>query len=105
MACVTWSAGALRDYGRAVIIGERTFGKGLVQYYFPMGDGSGLKLTVAKYLTPKSYDISKDGGLNPDIRCKDYPHGELMSAAQPTPQLNAAAHTFKVVWISTVNTQ
>ena len=70
-------AGALRDYGRAVIIGERTFGKGLVQYYFPMADGSGLKLTVAKYLTPKSYDISKDGGLNPDIRCKDYPHGEL----------------------------
>lgn len=68
--------GALHDYGRAVMIGERTFGKGLVQYYFPLGDGSGLKLTVAKYLTPKSYDISRDGGLSPDILCRDYPHGK-----------------------------
>lgn len=71
------STGALHDYGRAVIVGERTFGKGLVQYYFPLGDGSGLKLTVAKYLTPKNYDISRNGGLNPDILCKDYPHGRL----------------------------
>ena len=68
--------GALRDHGRAIMMGERTFGKGVVQYFFPMGDGSGLKLTVAKYLTPKMYDISKSGGLAPDIYCKDYPHGE-----------------------------
>ncbi|WIA08921.1 hypothetical protein OEZ85_008338 [Tetradesmus obliquus] len=68
-------AGGLRDYNRAVIVGERTFGKGLVQYYFPMGDGSGLKLTAAKYLTPKAYDITKFGGLTPDFACKDYPHG------------------------------
>jgi hypothetical protein len=70
------AAGGLSDQGRAVIMGERTFGKGVVQYFFPMGDGSGLKLTVAKYLTPKMYDISKNGGLTPDITCKDYPHGE-----------------------------
>jgi hypothetical protein len=50
--------------------------QGLVQYYFPMGDGSGLKLTAAKYLTPKAYDITKFGGLTPDFACKDYPHGE-----------------------------
>eukprot|EP00882_Tetradesmus_deserticola_P003170 GHRQ01003361.1.p2 GENE.GHRQ01003361.1~~GHRQ01003361.1.p2 ORF type:complete len:167 (+),score=83.83 GHRQ01003361.1:3-503(+) len=68
-------AGGLRDHNRAVIVGERTFGKGLVQYYFPMGDGSGLKLTAAKYLTPKAYDITKFGGLTPDVACKDYPHG------------------------------
>jgi C-terminal processing protease CtpA/Prc len=49
--------------------------QGLVQYYFPMGDGSGLKLTAAKYLTPKAYDITKFGGLTPDFACKDYPHG------------------------------
>jgi C-terminal processing protease CtpA/Prc len=51
------------------------FLQGLVQYYFPMGDGSGLKLTAAKYLTPKAYDITKFGGLTPDFACKDYPHG------------------------------
>ncbi|KAF8072837.1 CBR1 [Scenedesmus sp. PABB004] len=69
-------AGALRDYGRATLIGETTFGKGLVQYYFPMGEGlGGLKLTVAKYLTPHAYDISRQGGLVPDVPCNDYPHG------------------------------
>lgn len=51
-------AGALRDNGRAVYVGERSFGKGVIQYYFPMTDGSGLKLTVAKYLTPTKYDIA-----------------------------------------------
>jgi C-terminal processing protease CtpA/Prc len=77
MSCAAAAAaGGLSDQGRAVIMGERTFGKGVVQYFFPMGDGSGLKLTVAKYLTPKMYDISKNGGLTPDIMCKDYPHGE-----------------------------
>lgn len=60
-----------------MMIGEKTFGKGVVQYFFPLGDGSGLKLTVAKYLTPKMYDITKHGGLTPDIYCKDYPRGEL----------------------------
>lgn len=69
-------AGALHDHKRAVLIGEKTFGKGVVQYFFPMGDGSGLKLTVAKYLTPKMYDITKHGGLAPDITCKDYPRGK-----------------------------
>lgn len=78
-------AGALHDDGRAVIMGERTFGKGVVQYFFPMGDGSGLKLTVAKYLTPKLYDISKNGGLSPDIYCKDYPHGETSTACWHAP--------------------
>lgn len=45
-------AGALRDNGRARLVGERTFGKGVVQGYFGEPDGSGLKLTVAKYITP-----------------------------------------------------
>jgi C-terminal processing protease CtpA/Prc len=65
----------LHDHGRAVLLGERTFGKGVVQYYFPLADGSGLKLTVAKYLTPKQYDIVRNGGLAPDTLCRDYPHG------------------------------
>lgn len=67
--------GALHDNHRVTTVGERTFGKGVVQYYFPMDDGSGLKLTVAKYLTPAHYDISRRGGLEPDKACHDYPHG------------------------------
>ncbi|KAH9558645.1 hypothetical protein CY35_06G018600 [Sphagnum magellanicum] len=71
--------GALHDNHRVFTIGERTFGKGVVQYFFPMDDGSGLKLTVAKYLTPARYDISRQGGLQPDKACSDYPHGGLQS--------------------------
>eukprot|EP00250_Pteridium_aquilinum_P007143 c16926_g1_i1 orf=20-2062(+) len=70
--------GALQDNGRTYVLGERTFGKGVVQYFFPMDDGSGLKLTVAKYLTPKRYDISKQGGLLPNKLCSDYPHSKGM---------------------------
>ena len=66
---------------RAWLIGEKTFGKGVVQYYFPMGDGSGVKATVAKYLTPNGYDITRAGGLMPDQACRDYPH-----AGQPSAQ-------------------
>lgn len=50
--------------------------QGVVQYYFPNKDGSGLKLTVAKYLSPAKYDITQQGGIRPDIACHDYPHGE-----------------------------
>ncbi|KAK3280009.1 hypothetical protein CYMTET_12136 [Cymbomonas tetramitiformis] len=67
-------AGALKDNERAVLIGEHTFGKGVIQYYFPvLQDGSGLKLTVAKYLTPGGHDITAEGGLDPDLICHDYP--------------------------------
>ena len=59
---------------RATLIGELTFGKGVVQYYFPMGDGSGIKATVAKYITPSGYDITRAGGLRPDTACTGYPH-------------------------------
>ncbi|GIL69117.1 hypothetical protein Vretifemale_112 [Volvox reticuliferus] len=78
-------AGALRDNGRAALVGERTFGKGLVQYYFPLRDGKdgGVRVTVAKYLTPSGYDISGRGaGLAPDLACADYPHGGLPTGLQ-----------------------
>lgn len=67
-------AGALHDHHRAKLIGEKSFGKGVIQYFFPLGDGSGLKLTVAKYVTPAGHDISLEGGLEPDFLCKDFPH-------------------------------
>ncbi|MEE8137014.1 MAG: MXAN_5808 family serine peptidase, partial [Thermodesulfobacteriota bacterium] len=59
-------AGALKNNGRAVIIGERTFGKGSVQQIFDLQDGSALKLTIAQYLTPGDISI-QDVGVTPDI--------------------------------------
>lgn len=58
-------SGALQDYGRAVLIGERTFGKGIVQSVIGMSDGTALKLTTAKYYTPKGRNIHGTG-LEPD---------------------------------------
>jgi carboxyl-terminal processing protease len=62
-------SGALQDNHRAKIIGEKTFGKGLVQSVRPLGDGSGLAVTIAKYLTPSGRDINKHG-IDPDIVVK-----------------------------------
>jgi carboxyl-terminal processing protease len=59
-------AGALKDNHRATIIGERTFGKGLIQSLFDLSDGSGLAVTVAKYETPAHIDINKQG-IKPDV--------------------------------------
>jgi carboxyl-terminal processing protease len=59
-------AGALQDYGRAVLIGTQTFGKGSVQTIIPLSDGSGLRLTTAKYFTPKGRSIHGKG-IAPDI--------------------------------------
>src|SRR6266545_2727419 len=50
-------AGALQDWGRAVLLGTQTFGKGSVQTIIPLSDGSGLRLTTAKYFTPKGRSI------------------------------------------------
>lgn len=58
-------AGALHDNGRAKLIGEKTFGKGLIQSLFDLSDGSGLAVTVAKYETPNHTDIHKLG-ITPD---------------------------------------
>ena len=59
-------AGALKDHHRAVIVGERSFGKGSVQNIIPLADGSGLKLTVALYYTPDNRSIQAEGVV-PDI--------------------------------------
>lgn len=77
-------AGALHGNNRAEIVGEKTFGKGVVQYYFPMTDGSGIKLTIAKYLTPGHFDITHSGGLQPDYACSDFPHGDRVSSENDT---------------------
>ena len=54
-------AGAIQDYGIGTIVGTTTFGKGIVQRTFYLSDGTGVKLTVAKYYTPKGHDIHKKG--------------------------------------------
>jgi carboxyl-terminal processing protease len=63
-------AGALKDNKRAVLIGEKTYGKGLVQTVFPLRDGGALKLTTQKYFTPDGTDINKIG-INPDYVVKN----------------------------------
>jgi len=59
-------AGALQDWKRAVILGTKTFGKGSVQTVIPLSDGSGLRLTTAKYFTPRGRSIHGTG-IMPDI--------------------------------------
>src|SRR5205807_9797667 len=65
-------AGALQDWGRAVVVGTTSFGKGSVQTILRLGDGSGLRLTTAKYYTPKGRSIQSTG-ITPDIVVKPQP--------------------------------
>jgi carboxyl-terminal processing protease len=59
-------AGALQDHKRAVVVGERTFGKGSVQTVLPLRNGSGIKLTTARYFTPSGKSIQAQG-IQPDL--------------------------------------
>ncbi|WP_085537106.1 S41 family peptidase [Massilibacteroides vaginae] len=78
-------AGAIQDWDRGVIVGRRTFGKGLVQKPIPLPDGSMIRLTVSRYYTPtgrciqKPYEQGKQDEYNQDL-IERYNHGELMSA-------------------------
>ena len=60
---------AIKDNKRGLLVGKKTFGKGLVQSVRSLSDGSGLTVTVAKYLTPSGKDINKNG-IEPDIRAE-----------------------------------
>jgi carboxyl-terminal processing protease len=75
-------AGALQDHGRALLIGRRTYGKGSVQNVISLPDGSGLKLTTARYYTPSGRSIQADGIL-PDIDVPEMP--PPAAGAVPTP--------------------
>ncbi len=71
-------AGALQDNGRAVILGERTFGKGSVQSVLPLRNGAGIKLTTARYYTPSGRSIQAEG-IQPDV----WASGELQRVTGP----------------------
>lgn len=62
-------SGALQDNNRAILVGQKTFGKGLVQSVRGLSDGSGMTVTIAKYLTPSGRDIHKYG-IQPNITAK-----------------------------------
>ncbi len=62
-------AGAIQDYKRGLLIGEKTFGKGSVQNLEPLKDGSEVRVTIAKWLTPNGRGINKQG-IEPDIEVK-----------------------------------
>lgn len=61
---------AIQDYGLGSVVGTKTFGKGIVQQLFSLPDGSGIKLTVSEYFSPKDREIHEKG-LEPDVEVKD----------------------------------
>lgn len=64
------TSGAIQDSGAGVLVGTRTFGKGVVQTIYPLPDGSAIKITTARYLTPSGRDINSVG-ITPDIAADD----------------------------------
>lgn len=59
-------AGAIKDHGAGTLVGQRTFGKGVIQVLYGLADGSGLKLTTGRYLTPSRHDLN-GRGIEPDV--------------------------------------
>ena len=73
-------AGALQDWGKAIVLGTQTFGKGSVQTIVPLSDGSGLRLTTARYYTPKGRSI-QNTGIEPQIIVRPAPTVAARSTA------------------------
>lgn len=71
-------AGALQDYERATLMGNRSFGKGSVQVVMDLGDETGVKLTIARYYTPKDRSIQATG-IEPDIVVTDTEQGDFFN--------------------------
>jgi carboxyl-terminal processing protease len=83
------TAGAIQDSGVGEIIGTRTYGKGVVQSIFPLGDGSAVKITTARYLTPHGRDINSIG-IQPEI-LSDLPKDVRVKAGDPTTDVQLGA--------------
>lgn len=92
-------AGAIKDTDSGILVGETTFGKGLVQTLFQLSGGAALKLTTAKYLTPEQHDINKVG-IVPDVEIKLTPEEEAEAlshapSVKRDPQLAKAIELLK----------
>ncbi|MEZ4401010.1 MAG: S41 family peptidase [Kofleriaceae bacterium] len=74
-------AGALQDHRRATIVGMKTYGKGVIQTYFDLDDGSGLKLTTNRYLTPAGHEV-EGHGITPDLEVPEF-EAEVVVAGAP----------------------
>ncbi len=84
-------AGALQDYGKATLVGKKTFGKGSVQNLEFLSDGSAVKITVSEWLTPKGRQIDKEG-ITPDIEV-DFTEEDYNAGRDP--QLDKAIEILK----------
>lgn len=82
-------AGALQDNKRATLVGETTFGKGLIQSLFELPDGAGIAITVAKYETPNHHDINKKG-ITPDLTVTQEPISYFELTTEKDKQYQAA---------------
>ena len=87
-------AGALQDNHRATLVGETTFGKGLIQSLFELSDGSGLAVTIAKYETPSHRDINKLG-IKPDVVISQESITRTQIATEADLQYQAAVELIK----------
>lgn len=84
-------AGALQDNKRALILGTRTFGKGSVQTILPLSDGSGLRLTTARYYTPSGKSIQLSG-ITPDVEVEFIPPTEDKEKAPAVREKDLKGH-------------
>ena len=92
-------AGALQDYKEAIIVGMKTFGKGSVQTLTNLDDGSFIKITVAKWLTPNGRSIN-DEGIEPDIEI-DFTEEDY--EAEKDPQMEKALEVLKDGYNETIS--
>ncbi len=74
-------AGALQDHRRAIVMGEKSFGKGSVQTLLPLGKDAALKLTTARYFTPAGHSV-QEGGITPDIKVPQLSDPDLAKRAK-----------------------
>jgi carboxyl-terminal processing protease len=84
-------AGALQDQHRAIVVGQKSFGKGSVQSLLPLSNGDGLRLTTARYYTPSGNSIQARGIL-PDVPLDELTLSRLSSGPRPVSEADLAGH-------------
>ena len=82
-------AGALQDHRRATVLGMKTYGKGAIQTYFDLDDGSGIKLTTHRYVTPAGHEV-EGRGITPDLEVPEFEAEIVVAGAGSAPEEPAA---------------